>query len=56
MTSDDWIARIGEVYGSPFQKSDGTWGISVYLTEQQEEVVRERHRACCDDERYDEDW
>ena len=56
MTSDDWIARIGEVYGSPFRKTDGTWGISVYLTEQQEEVVRERHRACCDEERYDEDY
>ena len=56
MTNEDWIARIGEVYGSPFRKTDGTWGIAVYLTEQQEEVVRERHRACCDDERYDEDY
>ena len=56
MTNEDWIARIGEVYGSPFRKTDGTWGVSVYLTEQQEEVVLERHRACCNEERYDEDY
>ena len=56
MTKDDWIAKLGELYGSPFKKSDGGWGIAVYLTEQQEEVVRERHRACCDEERYGEDY
>ena len=56
MTNDEWIAKIGEVYGSPFRKPDGTWGICVHLTEQQEEVISERHRACCDDERYDEDY
>ena len=56
MTKADWIAKLGELYGSPFKKSDGGWGIAVYLTEQQEDVVRERHRACCDEERYGEDY
>ena len=56
MTDADWIARIGELYGSPFQKFDGGWGITVYPTEQQEDVIRERHRACCDEEPYSVDY
>ncbi|MCY4511834.1 MAG: hypothetical protein OXG35_33440, partial [Acidobacteria bacterium] len=56
MTDADWIARIGELYGSPFQKSDGGWGVTVYPTEQQEDVIKERHRACCAEERYGEDY
>ncbi|MCY4506532.1 MAG: hypothetical protein OXG35_06180 [Acidobacteria bacterium] len=56
MTNEDWLARIGEVYGSPFRQHDGNWGIAVYLTEQQEDVIRERHQACCNEDRYDEDY
>ena len=51
----DWTRKVGILYGVPI-KVGGSWGVAIYPTVQQNELLEVDRRAACDRGDYSEDY
>ena len=55
MARPDGVEQMGELYGIPARRRDG-WGIAVYPTKQQSELLNDIHQKTCEQGIYDRDY